>query len=89
MTTFSVHLPAHPATFPNQSSLMKKTLITTLAAALFAVAPGAFAHDPAEHVKEAAETKAGPDCDAMKSRDHSKRPMPAGDAKQPDAHGGH
>ena len=51
---------------------MKNTLTTTLAAALFTFAQGAFAHDPAEHAKEAAAAKSGPNCEAMKSMDHSK-----------------
>lgn len=50
---------------------MNNTLRITLAAALFTVAQGAFAHDPAEHAKEAA-AKAGPNCAAM---DHSKMDM--------------
>lgn len=51
---------------------MKTTLAATLAATLFTLAPGAFAHDPAEHAKEAAAAKAGPNCEAMKTMDHSK-----------------
>lgn len=34
--------------------------------------PLGHAHDPKEHAKEAAATKAGPDCAAMKDMDHSK-----------------
>lgn len=109
---------------------MTNILRLTLAAALLTLAQSAFAHDPAEHEKEAAAAKAGPDCAAMKSMDHSKMdmndpvmkammskcaaaskktadpkamkdmkgmegmdhsklPMPAADAKKPDAHGGH
>ena len=34
--------------------------------------PVAYAHDPAEHAKEAAAAKKGPDCAAMKDMDHSK-----------------
>jgi len=51
---------------------MKKTLRLTLATGLLAVGTLAFAHDPAEHAKEAAAAKAGPDCAAM---DHSKMDM--------------
>ena len=51
---------------------MNSTCRITLVAALFALAQGAFAHDPAEHAKEAAEAKKGPDCSAM---DHSKMDM--------------
>lgn len=51
---------------------MKHTLTTILAAAFLTFAQGAFAHDPAEHAKEAAAAKAGPNCEAMKSMDHSK-----------------
>lgn len=39
---------------------------------LLTFAQGAFAHDPAEHAKEAAAAKAGPNCEALKSMDHSK-----------------
>ena len=51
---------------------MNNTLRLTLAAALFTLAQGAFAHDPAEHAKEAAEAKKGADCTAMKDMDMSK-----------------
>ena len=51
---------------------MKYTFTTTLAAAFLSIAQGALAHDPAEHAKEAAAAKAGPNCEAMKSMDHSK-----------------
>lgn len=51
---------------------MKSILSVTLAVAVFSLAPGAFAHDPAEHAKEAAAAKAGPNCEAMKTMDHSK-----------------
>lgn len=40
--------------------------------ALVVAAPLAFAHDPAEHAKEAAAKNAAPDCAAIKDRDHSK-----------------
>ena len=40
---------------------MNQPFRITLAAALFTVAQTAFAHDPAEHAKEAAAAKAGPD----------------------------
>lgn len=52
--------------------IMNNTLRFTLAAALFTVAHGAFAHDPAEHAKEAEEAKAKANCDAMKKMDMSK-----------------
>lgn len=45
---------------------------SSLAAVLLTFAQGAFAHDPAEHAKEAAAAKAGPNCAAMTSMDHSK-----------------
>lgn len=44
--------------------------IVTLAIAF--AATSAFAHDPAEHAKEAAASKAGLDCSQMKGMDHSK-----------------
>jgi len=51
---------------------MNNTLRLTLAAALFTLTQGAFAHDPAEHAKEAEEAKAKANCDAMKKMDMSK-----------------
>jgi len=51
---------------------MKNTLTTILAAVFLSIAQGAFAHDPAEHAKDAAAAKAGPNCEAMKMMDHSK-----------------
>jgi len=51
---------------------MQNIFSVTLAATLVAIAPGAFAHDPAEHAKEAAQAKAGPNCEALKAMDHSK-----------------
>lgn len=51
---------------------MKNTFSTTLAVILLTFSQGAFAHDPAEHAKEAAAAKAGPKCEAMKMMDHSK-----------------
>lgn len=51
---------------------MNQPFRITLAAALLTVAQTAFAHDPAEHAKEAAAAKAGPDCAAMQGMDHSK-----------------
>ncbi len=51
---------------------MKHTLTSSLAVVFLILAQGAFAHDPAEHAKEAAAAKAGPNCEAMKSMDHSK-----------------
>lgn len=44
----------------------------TLAVALFSLAQIAFAHDPAEHAREAAEAKKGANCAAMKDMDMSK-----------------
>ena len=114
----------------HRSFPMTNTLRLTLAAAMLTLAQSTFAHDPAEHEKEAAAVKAGPNCEAMKTMDHSKMemndpvmkammtkcaaaakkpadakpmkdmkgmqgmdhskmPMPATDAKKPDAHGGH
>lgn len=55
-----------------RSFTMTSTLRLTLAAALFTVAQGAFAHDPAEHAKEAEEAKAKANCDAMNKMDMSK-----------------
>lgn len=40
--------------------------------AVVVTAPFAFAHDPAEHAREAAAKNAAPDCAAMKHMDHSK-----------------
>lgn len=40
--------------------------------ALVVAAPLVFAHDPAEHAKEAAAKNAAPDCAAMKDMDHSR-----------------
>lgn len=51
---------------------MNTTLRLSIAASLMAFASLATAHDPAEHAKEAAAAKAGPDCAAM---DHSKMDM--------------
>lgn len=51
---------------------MKTATRIALAAALLSLAQGAFAHDPAEHAKEAAEAKKGADCDAMNKMDMSK-----------------
>lgn len=51
---------------------MTNTLRFGLAASLFAIAQMAAAHDPAEHAKEAAAAKAGPNCAAMREMDHSK-----------------
>lgn len=72
MTTFSAISLAHRAISKPRSYPMKKTLSTTFAAILLTFAQGAFAHDPAEHAKEAAAAKAGPNCEAMKTMDHSK-----------------
>ena len=44
----------------------------TLAAAALVIAQGAFAHDPAEHAREAAAAKKGANCAAMKGMDASK-----------------
>lgn len=51
---------------------MNNTLPLALAAALIAVAQAAFAHDPAEHAKEAAQAKKGANCAALKGMDRSK-----------------
>lgn len=51
---------------------MTNSFHLTLAAALFTFAQVAFAHDPAEHAKEAAEAKKGANCAAMKDMDMSK-----------------
>ena len=51
---------------------MKNILSLAFTAAILFFAPSTFAHDPAEHAKEAAEAKAGPNCEAMKTMDHSK-----------------
>lgn len=68
---------------------MQKTLATTLAAALLIVAQGAFAHDPAEHAKEAEQANKEANCAAFKDMDHSRMPMPTTAPKKPDAHEGH
>ena len=51
---------------------MKTPTRATLSASLLCLTQGVFAHDPAEHAKEAAEAKKGADCDAMKKMDMSK-----------------
>ena len=51
---------------------MKNTIRIALTVVSFAFAQGAFAHDPAEHAREAAEAKKGADCAAMKKMDMSK-----------------
>ena len=51
--------------------IFRSTLIAT--AILFA--QGSWAHDPAEHAKEASASKAGPDCASMKNMDMSKMAM--------------
>ncbi|MES2883730.1 MAG: hypothetical protein V4709_02930 [Pseudomonadota bacterium] len=51
---------------------MNDTLRITLAVALLSITQSALAHDPAEHAKDAEIAKAGPDCAAMKTMDHSK-----------------
>ncbi|MDM4771401.1 hypothetical protein [Solimonas sp. SE-A11] len=48
---------------------------STLVAAAVLFAQGSWAHDPAEHAKEAAAAKAGPDCASMKNMDMSKMDM--------------
>ena len=72
MTTISASLSAHRATTQTWNDPMKSILSLSLLAALVTFAPGAVAHDPAEHAKEAAEAKAGPNCEAMMTMDHSK-----------------
>lgn len=51
---------------------MNKNFIRSVTAAIAFSAMSAFAHDPAEHAKEAAAAKAGPDCSQMQGMDHSK-----------------
>ena len=51
---------------------MNARLSSLLLALGLLAAPFAQAHDPAEHAKEAAEAKKGPDCSMM---DHSKMDM--------------
>ena len=51
--------------------LFRSALVAT--AVLFA--QGSWAHDPSEHAKEAAASKAGPDCSSMKNMDMSKMDM--------------
>ncbi len=48
---------------------------STLIAAAVLFAQGSWAHDPAEHAKESAAAKAGPDCASMKNMDMSKMDM--------------
>ncbi len=56
--------------------LTKITAVRAATAGLLAFSmQGAFAHDPAEHAKEAAAAKAGPDCVAMNKMDMSKMDM--------------
>ena len=51
---------------------MNNTIRIALSAAVLAIAQSAFAHDPAEHAREAAEAKKGANCAAMKNMDASK-----------------
>jgi len=63
---------------PRQSTwrfTMNKLIRCTLIATLALTAQAAFAHDPKEHEKEAAEQKAAPDCAAIKDMDMSKMDM--------------
>jgi hypothetical protein len=86
--------PRHPAL---RSFTMNSTTRLMLAAALFTLAQGAFAHDPAEHAREAAEAKKGANCAAMKNMDMSKadpndvvmKAMMAKCAKQAEGHDEH
>lgn len=70
--TNAIHPTGAQRHFLNRSFTMNSTLRLTLAAALFTVVQGAFAHDPAEHAKEAEEAKAKAHCDAMNKMDMSK-----------------
>ena len=72
MSMFSKPLSARRATSHNWTDPMKSTLSLALAATVFFFAPGSFAHDPAEHAKEAAAAKARPNCEALKTMDHAK-----------------
>lgn len=72
MTTISASLSAHRTITQAWNSSVKYILSCTLLVSLTTFLPGAFAHDPAEHAKEASEAKAGPNCEAMKTIDHSK-----------------
>lgn len=51
---------------------MNQNLIRMFVAAIAFAATSAFAHDPAEHAKDAAAAKTGPDCSQMQGMDHSK-----------------
>lgn len=51
---------------------MTHSIRLLLSAALLTLAQGAFAHDPAEHAKEAAAAKAKANCAAMKNIDAAK-----------------
>ena len=51
---------------------MNNAIRFILAAALVAIAQNTFAHDPAEHAREAEEVKAKANCGAMKNMDMSK-----------------
>lgn len=55
--------------------LVNRTCNTLGAAILAVITQSALAHDPAEHAKEAAAAKAGPDCAAMQKMDMSKMDM--------------
>jgi len=63
---------ATPRHYLNRSFTMNNATRITLAAALLALTQGAFAHDPAEHAKEAADAKKGANCESMKGMDMSK-----------------
>lgn len=51
---------------------MNNTIRIALVAVVIVIAQDAFAHDHAEHAREAAETKKGANCAAMKDMDASK-----------------
>ncbi|PPE73471.1 hypothetical protein C3942_11710 [Solimonas fluminis] len=63
--------PDAPRRQTHWSHTMNTSLRSALAAAAMLFAQGAWSHDPAEHAREAAAAKAGPDCASMKRMDLS------------------
>ena len=56
----------------SRNHAMNNAIRITLCAAALVITQAAFAHDPAEHAREAAEAKKGANCAAMKNMDMSK-----------------
>lgn len=56
----------------SRNQTMNNTIRITLVATALVIVQNTYAHDPAEHAREAAEAKKGADCAAMKNMDMSK-----------------